>query len=65
MLSRAPLISVVLLLSAIMLVASVLVFLGAPMAGDWSAITAAVVAGALTIPMAMAFSHHEHVDAGH
>lgn len=65
MLSRIPLVSVVLLVSFISLVASVLVFLGAPMAGDWSAIVAAVVAGALTIPMALAFSHHEHVDGGH
>jgi hypothetical protein len=65
MLSRIPLVSLVLLASSIALIATVLVFLGAPMAGDWSAIVAAVVAGALTIPMALAFSHHEHVDPGH
>ena len=65
MLSRIPLISLVLLASAITLVATVLVILGFPMAGDWSAVVAVVVAGALTIPMALAFSHHEHVDSGH
>jgi hypothetical protein len=35
------------------------------MAGTWSALAAAAVAGALTIPMALAFSHHEGVDSGH
>lgn len=65
MLSRIPLLSVVLLASFIALVATVLLFVGVPLAGDWSAIVATVVAGALTIPMALAFSHHEHVDSGH
>jgi len=65
MLARIPLVPLVLLASSVALIATVLVLLGAPMAGDWSAIAAAVVAGALTIPMALAFSHHEHVDSRH
>ena len=64
MLSRIPLISVTLLASFIALIAATL-YLAAPMAGTWSALAAAAVAGGLTIPMALAFSHHEHVDGGH
>jgi O-antigen/teichoic acid export membrane protein len=65
MLARIPLIPIVLLASCISIVAMVLWLWGAPMAGTWSALAAAAVAGALTIPMALAFSHHEGVDSGH
>ena len=65
MLARIPLAQVVLLTLLISLVSSVLVLLGAPMAGGWSAVAAAIIAGVMTILMALAFSHGEHPDAGH
>jgi urea transporter len=65
MLARIPLIPVVMLTSFITLIATVLVFVGAPLAGSWSAIMSVVGAAMLTIPLALAFSHHDQADAGH
>ena len=64
MLARIPLVSVVLIISFVSLIVTVLMFLGAPMAGGWSALVAAGLAGAMTVLMALAFSHHEKVDPG-
>lgn len=63
MLARIPLIPVVLVASSVALIAAVLAFVGMPMAGEWNAIAAVGVAGALTIPMALGFSHHESDEA--
>ena len=65
MLARIPLIPVVLITLFASIIASVLWLLGVPMAGGWSAIAAAVISGVLTVLMALAFSHGEHVDPGH
>lgn len=65
MLARLPLLSVVLLTSFLSVVITVLFVLGMPMAGTTSALIATVVAGAMTILLALAFSHGGHGEAGH
>lgn len=65
MLARISLFSVTLLISVLSIVAMVLVIFGVPMAGASSAIVATVVAGALTILLAAAFSHGGHIEAKH
>jgi len=65
MLARLPLLSVVLFISFLSLVIAVLFVIGIPMAGMASAIVATVVAGTLTILLALAFSHGGHGEAGH
>ncbi|HEX9104145.1 MAG TPA: hypothetical protein VF997_18160 [Polyangia bacterium] len=44
---------------ALTLIGTVLVFAGMPMAGTWSALVAGLVAATLTLLMAAAFSHKE------
>ncbi|HXU72305.1 MAG TPA: hypothetical protein VN947_23435 [Polyangia bacterium] len=64
MIARIPLIPVVLIALFASLILSVVVLLGVPMAGAWSALAATALAGALTVLMALGFSHGEHVGAG-
>lgn len=64
MLARIPLIPVVLVAISVSVVLAVLMLLGAPMAGGWSSVAALVISGMLTVLMALAFSHREHVDPG-
>lgn len=65
MLARIPLVPAVLLITFATLIAAVLAIVGAPMAGTAGAIAAAVGAGMLTIPMALAFAHGPHAESGH
>ena len=65
MLARLPLLPLVLSISFLSVVISVLLVVGMPMAGTASAIVATVVAGTMTILLALAFSHGGHGEAGH
>ena len=65
MLARIPLGPIVLLALVMTMLAAVIVFVAVPMVGAWNSIAAVGVAAALSIPMALAFSHHEHADGGH
>jgi uncharacterized membrane protein len=64
-LTALPLLPVVMLSSFLSVVISVLFLVGMPMAGTESAIIATVVAGAMTLLLALAFSHGGHGEAGH
>lgn len=55
----APLFPVVLAGSALSLIAVILLLVGFPMAGEWSALVGLGVAALLTFGMAYAFAHHE------
>lgn len=65
MLARLPLLPLVLSISFLSVVIAVLFVVGMPMAGTASAIVATVVAGTMTILLALAFSHGGHGEAGH
>jgi hypothetical protein len=64
MLARIPLVPVLLVTSFAGLIVTVLWIVGMPMAGTWSALAAAGVAGLLTVLMAFAFSHGGHGEPG-
>jgi hypothetical protein len=64
MLARVPLLPVLLVTSFAALIATVLWIVGMPMAGTWSALCAAGVAGVMTLLMAFAFSHGGHGEPG-
>jgi hypothetical protein len=62
MLARVPLIPIVLLALSVSLIATVMLLFGVSMAGGWNTVATGVVAAALAIPMALAFSHGEHAE---
>ncbi|MGZ3427062.1 MAG: hypothetical protein ACXVCV_10460 [Polyangia bacterium] len=57
MLARIPLVPLALLTTVLSLVIAVFMIVGAPMAGTAGALAAMIGAVALTIPMALIFSH--------